>query len=282
MHNRLEKILADSSATTKPRLYAFASGKGGVGKSVITFNLAWMLSKQSRVLLIDGDFQMGNLHILANSGATRGWQAPLAGHIPFSEAIVPIRDGLDLLPSIAEVSQEHFPNLKSLATSLADLRDSASGYDLILFDTASGILPHTNLILNTVDEIVLITTPELTSISDCYALYKILITNNKSLSVSLLINREDRREEVEYLYEKFTAMTGQFLGRTPAFGGSLGNDPALVESVAGQSAVAKYAPESRIAAQLALLAETFFNPAHPVGNYQQTINFTPVGADIKE
>jgi flagellar biosynthesis protein FlhG len=282
MHNRLEKILADGPSNTKPRLYAFASGKGGVGKSVITFNLAWMLSKQSRVLLIDGDFQMGNLHILANSGATRGWQAPLAGHIPFSEAIVTIRDGLDLLPSIAEVSQEHFPNLKSLATSLADLRDSASGYDLILFDTASGILPHTNLILNTVDEIVLITTPELTSISDCYALYKILITNNKSLSVSLLINREDRQEEVEYLYEKFTAMTGQFLGRTPAFGGSLGNDPALVESVAGQSAVAEYAPDSRIVAQLALLAEAFFSPTRSVGNHPQTINFTPVGADIKE
>ena len=282
MHNRIEGILADNTATTKPRLIASASGKGGAGKSVITFNLAWVLSKRSRVLLIDGDFQMGNLHILANSGATRGWQAYLAGHIPFSEAIVPVRDGLDLLPSIGEVSQEHFPSLKSLAKSLADLRSIASGYDLILFDTASGILPHTNLILNTVDEIVLITTPELTSISDCYALYKILMTNNKSLSISLLINREDRRDEVEYLYEKFTAMTGQFLGRSPAFGGSLGTDSALVESVAGQSAVAEYAPESRIAAQLALLAETFFSPTRTVGNHQQTINFTPVGADIKE
>lgn len=282
MHNRVEKLLTDRGVSSKPRLYAFSSGKGGVGKSVITFNLGWTLSRQGRVLLIDGNFQMGNLHVLANAKATRGWQAHLAGRIPFSEAVVPVRDGLDLLPSITEGSQGHFPSLKSLAAALASLRNGAAGYDLILFDTASGILPHTNLILNTVDEIILITTPELTSISDSYALYKILITNNKSLSISLLINREDRPEEVEYIYEKFTAVTGQFLGRSPAFTGSLGEDPALVGAVAGQAAVGEHAPDSRIAAQLAALATAFSGPVRSAGNILQTINLTPVGADIKE
>lgn len=210
----------------KPAVFAIASGKGGVGKSVIAFNLAHCLSKSSRVLLIDGDFQMGNLHLLANSAPEIGLQDCCCEHLVLSQSVTPVGENIDLLASISARPEELLPDMKTLALFLSELRIQANKYDFVIIDTASGILPHTNLILNAADEIVLVTTPELTSISDCYALYKILVVNNPNISASLLINRESNSENIEYLYEKFTAITDQFLGHKPAFFGFLADDPA--------------------------------------------------------
>jgi flagellar biosynthesis protein FlhG len=264
-----------------PRVFAIASGKGGVGKSVIAFNLAQHLSRSHRVLLIDGDFQMGNQHLLANIAPQTGWQGVCMGHVEWDEAIRPVGRNLDLLASTGGRADELLPDMKSLAQSLSHLRRLAAGYDFVIIDTASGILPHSNLILNTVDEVILVTTPELTSISDCYALFKILISNNAHLTASLLVNREDRGEEVDYIYQKFTALTDQFLGRSPAFCGFLGDDPLLTESVARQRGVADFAPESRIAEHFTSLAGSLTG-GRSIKTTPETINSKPVGADIKE
>lgn len=275
--NRLQPGMTDM-----PRVYAIASGKGGVGKSVIAFNLAQSLAESHRVLLIDGDFQMGNLHLLANTAPEYGWQGVCLGRTELSEAVKAINDNLDLLASTGGRSNELLPDLKSLAACLAGLHDKAAGYDFVIIDTASGILPHTNLILNTVDEVILVTTPELTSVSDCYALYKILISNNLHLTASLLINREQRQEEVEYIYQKFVAITDQFLHRSPAFLGFLGDDKVMVDSVAHQQRLLDFAPNSPITSQFAGLAEKLSGIRSRAKINLETINFTPAGADIKE
>jgi flagellar biosynthesis protein FlhG len=266
----------------KPRLYAIASGKGGVGKSVIAFNLAQFLSQANRVLLLDGDFLMGNLHLLANIAPAHGWQNLCIGGVTMPEAVKPINDNLDLLASIGGRSDELLPEIKNLASSLGGLRKQAEKYDFVVIDTASGILPHTNLILNAVDEVVLVTTPELTSISDCYALYKILISNDENLLASLLVNREDQKEEAEYIYRKFVTITDQFLGRSPAFFGQLGNDTTVVDSIASQKGLADFAPNSRIAGQFATLAASLSGAETPADFNLETINYSPPGADIKE
>jgi flagellar biosynthesis protein FlhG len=275
--NRLQPGMTDV-----PKIYAIASGKGGVGKSVIAFNLAHNLAEKYRVLLIDGDFQMGNLHLLANAAPDYGWQSVCLGRMELSEAVKPIKENLDLLASTGGRSDELLPDLKSLASCLASLRNRTAKYDFIIIDTASGILPHTNLILNAIDEVILVTTPELTSISDCYAFYKILISNNKNLIASLLVNREQRQEEVEYIYQKFVTITDQFLNHSPAFLGYLGEDSVLVESVAHQQGLLDFAPNSPITNQFAVLAEKTSGIRSRSKINLETINFTPAGADIKE
>jgi flagellar biosynthesis protein FlhG len=282
MNNLRGKNRFGDQTAGQPRLYAIASGKGGVGKSVIAFNLAHYLARTHRVLLIDGDFQMGNQHLLANIVPEHGWQGVCSRRVNWSEAIRPVMDNLDLLASSGGQSDELLPDMKCLAESLGSLRKWASAYDYVIIDTASGILPHTNLILNAVDEVVLVATPELTSISDCYALYKILISNNEHLVVSLLVNREDRKEEVDYVYQKFIAITVQFLGHSPSFFGFVGDDEVLVDSVARQQGVAEIAPESKISKHFTSLAEGLTGRRPGSRITPETINLTPLGADIKE
>jgi len=200
--NRLNRIVNHRPHDfNTPRVLAIASGKGGVGKSVISLNLADHLAKQAQVLLIDADFQMGNLHLLANAIPGKSWQDICNGQAEPKEAIIELNHNLHLLPSGSEITERYIPDLQSLAKFLGSLRETFGQYEYIVFDTASGILPQTTLILHSVDEIVLVVIPELTAISDGYALYKALINNNNRLSISLLINRQDISQETEYIHD---------------------------------------------------------------------------------
>lgn len=282
MNNRIKEILGTETAGAAPKFLAVASGKGGVGKSIISYNLAQSLSELVKVLVIDGDFQMGNLHLLANQSPQYGWYDVCQGEATLEEAVIAVPEGPDLLPANGLKSQGTFPELQKLALSLNTFRSLLTRYECIIVDTPSGLLPHSNVILNAVDEVLLVTTPELTSISDAYALYKILWGNNPDLAVSLLVNREDRTEEVEYIYQKFCAITRQYLTTEPTFFGWLSQDEAVVEAVANQRSVSLQVPGSTIAAQFSMLAGNL-----AAGRFSKTfdrkpLSSTPVVADIKE
>ena len=276
--NRISDYISE-----KPRIIAIASGKGGVGKSVIAYNLAQHLSHASRVLLIDGDFLTGNLHLLGNVIPEQCWQEDTGETLNIDRKKTAITGNFDLLSSTGANNDGTLPNIKSLMSLLADLRKLAFDYDYIIFDTASGILPHTNLILYAADEVVLVTTPELTAISDCYALYKVLINNNANISPSLLINQEDDTDEVDYIYRKFKAITNRFLNKTPSLFGSLGSGSEIVEAIASQKGLADFAPESSISLQFKQLARHVQNTnSNSEINDHEKINFKAMTADIRE
>ncbi|MCP4568315.1 MAG: MinD/ParA family protein [FCB group bacterium] len=275
MNNRLTSALS-SADQTEPKLLAIASGKGGVGKSVISYNMADHLARRKRVLLLDGDFHTGNLHLLGNVNPDYGWQDICFGRVSFAEAVVSLADNFDLLASAGGNTENAFPDMPRLAAFLGDLRKLAKDYDYVIIDTASGILPHTNLLLHTVDEVVLVTTPELTSISDCYALYKVLIGDNTNILASLLVNHEDREEELRYIRRKFTAITDRFLNNSPEFFGNLGYDRALVEAVACQRGISDSAPQSTINQHFAVLADHLSGQEIPESFNPETINSAPV------
>jgi len=258
--------------TDQKLFFAITSGKGGVGKSVIAFNLADHLSANAKVLLIDGDFQTGNLSLLANVIPHYGWQQVCLNRVSLPEAIVKVKENLDLLASAGGTASEAFPDILKMTAFLNSLRHQTAQYDYVIIDTASGILPHTSLILQVVDEVIIVTTPELTSISDTYALYKILTADSSRVFASLLVNQEDRQEEIEYLYEKFVSITDHFLGHSPAFLGSLGYDRALVDAVAHQKGVASFAPNSPINKQFTELIGRLKGSRKQANSKPETIN----------
>lgn len=235
MANQLDS-LTGWSPTSPARLAAaggcptlsVTSGKGGVGKSHVTLSIGLALADLGkRVLLVDGDMGLANLHILCGTYPERDIDDVLAGRCLPEEALLPIGPGIDLLPSASGVA-----NLSSLPRErIADLGQYLSSlqsrYDLMVVDTGAGIGETTmNLVLAS-DRMLLVTTPEPTAQADAYAFLKVMRSHRRDLPVHLCINMGASEDEAVRAGQRLSQVSARFLGWEPTWGGWIPRQPGL-------------------------------------------------------
>lgn len=226
---------AEQTLAKGTRLVSLLSGKGGVGKSVLTYNLAERLAyRGNRVLMVDLDVYCGNLHILANVAYRYGVGQVITGDLSLKEAATSLGDNLDLLAADGLGWPENISSAKAAALLATRFRNDGQQYDLILIDHSSGKCQSSTVIAAASDINVLVVVPELTSIADACGLYKHLLTTDRSLDCSLLINRAENDSEAEYIHQKFCALTERFYGRPPRYLGHLLEAASIRRSVATQ------------------------------------------------
>jgi flagellar biosynthesis protein FlhG len=227
------------------------SGKGGVGKSVLTYNLADRLaSAGKRVLMVDLDVGCGNLHILANTAGQFGVTHLVAKELSLAEAVGGV-------------------------------------YDLVLVDHPSGKSEASIVLAAASDVNLLLVVPELTSIADACGLYKQLLKTDRSLDCRLLVNRAETDGEAEYIHRKFGALTERFYGRPPGYLGRLLEDGALRQAVATQAPLAAVDKETPTIADLDAIAAQLATGNIRVrtnrrSHDEKAINNVPAEADIRE
>ena len=134
---------------------------------------------------------------------------------------------------------------------------------------------------------LLVVIPELTSISDCYGLLKILLAANRSIDCRLLINRAESQDEATYIHERFAAMTEKFLEQKPGYLGHLLEDSSYRQSVAAQSPLANLEPDSTAVGALTQLTEELVSALGlPQGStpriVKKAINNYAAAAEIEE
>ncbi len=224
-------------AVSEPRVLSILSGKGGVGKSILAFNLAYRFSTQGiRVLLVDADFANGNLHVLANVQARVGANEYLTRRLPLPEAVININDRLSLLAASWNERLAEDRNVVVTAQFINDLRTDAAGeFDLIIVDHASGRSNQSATLAHASDLNLLVVIPELTSLTDAYGLYKFLVGLNSHLPCGLVINRTQSEDEVGYIRSKFPELTQRFLKTAPIYCGFLSESSLIRKSIANQS-----------------------------------------------
>lgn len=270
------------------RIISVLSGKGGVGKSVVSFNLADRLAAGGkRVLLVDADFNFGNLHIIANAAAEYGLMELLSGKLTLPESTTRVTDRLDILASASTASSNIGADLEKASSLISSLRKSAGDYDLIIIDHASGTSEAATLIAHGSDLALLVLVPELTSISDCYGLFKRLIETNAALDCRVLINRAESAEEADYITRKFSALADRFLGRAPEFVGWLPDDKIFKSALAGQLPIAAIDPQSVAVEMVTGLGQTLSKVLGMTENprknaHRKGYNETAAKADIRE
>ncbi|UCE23374.1 MAG: AAA family ATPase [Candidatus Zixiibacteriota bacterium] len=285
--------MSDTGTTTarSVRIISIISGKGGVGKTVVAFNLAERLAAAgARVLLVDADLNCGNVHILANTTVTYGLHEVIRGELSVSEAAVSSEFGFDILAAGGGGDVWTEQDVTSVAGVMAGLRKLSTSYDFILVDNSSGVSKIADLITHASDTALLVLIPELTSISDCYGLYKHLTSSDSAVDCRLLVNRAESADEAEYIRKKLWAVSERFLRRTPGYLGHISEDRALRESVASQTALARLSTESTAVQQVTFLARSLLRVfgwlSEQEHNYprntQKTINKTTAMADIRE
>lgn len=251
-----KKEAATQERTT--RVVTIASGKGGVGKSNFALNFALSLKELGqKVVIIDLDIGMANLDILM--GTTSKFHS-----------MDMIRDR----KSIWDVLEKGPNKLEYLAggtgfNSLLQLNDDERDYffqeleklqgyaDLILIDTGAGLTKESQQCHLSADEVILLTTPEPTSISDAYSIVKILHGYKPTLTFQLLINRVANPKEGLEVASKFKMAVQSFLNKEVKVFGAIPEDEAVKQSVLKQVPFYLAYPRSPVSLMLKKLAERF-------------------------
>lgn len=284
--NRLQ--LRNTAHVGSTTIVSVLSGKGGVGKTLVTFNLAHVLAADGyKVLLVDADFSSGNLHIFGNVRCEYGVRQYLNNDLSLLEATSHVTDNIDLLGASLRGSMIDELEVTPSAQLISRLRDEASHYDFILLDHASGVTKPATVLAHGSDVNLLVVIPELTSIADAYGLYKFLIETNHSLDCRLLVNRCQADDEAGYIREKFTALAGRFLATAPNFIGQVSESSLARKALAGQCPLVQLETDGLVSQQLSQIARRLIAVSSAVVSPAATSShrddkITTAAADIKE
>ncbi len=231
-----------------------ASGKGGTGKSVVTASLASLFAARGRTLLVDADLGVGNAHILQDISPSTTFVDVVEGRLAVREALIECREDLDLaaagsgVPRMAELSSFE---LHLIAAGLEELE---ADYRFVLIDSAAGVSRQTLAFARSSDVVLIVTTPDLTAMTDAYAFLKLLVAGRPTARPLLLVNRAQDEEQAEETARRILRVGERFLGVTPKRMGWLPEDPAVSASVNRRGAVVDREPGAEVSRCLRRMA----------------------------
>ena len=226
------------------KVTVITSGKGGVGKTSVSVNTALELAKkQYRTCLFDADLGLANVNILLNISPERTLADFLSGEASLQEVILPSGYGFDIIPAssgIEEMANLDVARLNRLVDALGQLEN----YDHFLIDTSSGISKNVISFCLAAEEVVTVITPESTSITDGYALLKVLSLNGYQGVVKILVNKVEDipLSKKTYLHFKKVVTKHLSLDLTPA--GAILTDASVEKAVLAQQPLLALFPES--------------------------------------
>lgn len=247
---------APTKTAAKARVLCVASGKGGTGKSVLASNIAVLRAKRGeKVLLIDFDAGMANAHLLLGVQPKFDLGHVLDGEVSAAFAAVQGPHGLFMISGgvgRASLLNPTPRELERLFTALAPLE---SEFDLIIVDHGAGLSYATLAHLAAAQKLLLVTTHEVTSLSDAYALYKQATIVNGSIHVGVVLNRVPDEIAAKSAWTRFHGAASKFLAKSPEFIGWVPHDEAVSHSVQARQPITLREPDSPAGLAIARIAD---------------------------
>ncbi len=239
-----------------PRAISITSGKGGVGKTNIVTNLAVSSAlRGQKVLIIDCDLGLSNIDVMMGLNPRYNLLHALRGEVPLKDVLVTGPAGVRVLPApfgiqeITHLSREQRLNL------LAILERMDEEFDLIYLDTGAGISSNVMFFNMLANHIVVVMTPDPSSMTDAYALIKIMSTRFGESRFHLLVNLVRSEADGLAYYRKLTGVTHNFLNVSVDYVGCLPTDPQINRATLMCRPVASAFPTSAITQRFLMLAE---------------------------
>lgn len=262
----------NSARRDMTRTLSITSGKGGVGKTTLVCNLAFELARRGqRVLILDGDLGMANVDIMFGQRARMNIGHVLEGQCRLEDVLMEVSPGVHLIPGgsgVYELSRLQPAQKQVLLDQVG--RFNAS-FDWMLIDTAPGIDDDVLYLNAAAQEILVVVTPDPSSLTDAYALIKVLNQRWRESRFSIVTNNVRDEHEGRQIYQKLSDVAARFLCVSLEYKGSIPSDLILRQCIRNQQLVVQTQSRSPSSLAIRALSETIAHPersAHVKGGLQ--------------
>ncbi len=238
------------------RVISVTSGKGGVGKTNIAANLAYLLAKQNKkTLVLDADVGLANMDVILGINSQYNLSHLLNGERTLAEILVEGPGGIKILPSASGIPEMTDLSRGQKLTLIDELNTLNESLDFMIVDTGAGISSNVMYFNMAAKEIIVVTTPEPTAMTDAYALIKVLYQRHAKRRFRLIVNMVKNATEAKEIYARLSNATDHFLNLTIEYLGYIVLDEKVREAVRRQTALAEIYPQCPAARCLIKIAE---------------------------
>ncbi len=244
--HKLEELMQESEQNKEisTNIIAITSGKGGVGKSTISGNLAYMLHKLGfKVAVFDADIGLANLDVMFGVKSNKNLLDTLKGECSLEEIIIPIvPDGFFLIPgeSGAEILKYSGELMFERFIEEAKILDSL---DFVIMDTGAGIGEHTQAFLQASDEVIVLTVPDPAALTDAYATIK--VCSRSKPYIFMIMNMVKNHQEAKGIFDKINKVAMQNIENiTLELLGAIPLDSAVTKATKNRTLFAMQSPLS--------------------------------------
>ena len=254
--------MSSPSKPSRAKITAVTSGKGGVGKTFLAANLAAALSRRGeRVLVLDADLGLANLDVVLNLHPKITLHDVFTGKATLEDAILPAPCGFSVL--LAGSGLVEYSRLTpEVRDQLVDIIDKvAPRFDQVLIDTGAGISDVVLYAVSLADQVLVVATPEPTSMTDAYATIKVIAQQQQRRSIQLVVNQVGRigegrpiRNQLQLVIDRYVS-NGTDVPLKLDLIGEVPTDPAVREAVQRRQLLTETLPGSAAAKAVGAIAE---------------------------
>jgi flagellar biosynthesis protein FlhG len=254
--NLRKLFVAKSDAKqSKTRTIAITSGKGGVGKTSLSVSLAISLARDNtRVTLLDADLGLANVNVVLGTIPKFNLYHVIKGKKKVTDIIVQVPEGIKIIAGAPGYHQLANLDEKVRERFISEL-DVLKDEDFLIIDTGAGVSQNVLSFITAADEIIVVTTPEPTAITDAYGIIKSIAAQSSENTIRLVVNRVASVSEARRVADRIINIASQFLNIKVENLGFVYEDPFVAKSVRHQKPFIVGYPKSKASACINLIAD---------------------------
>jgi flagellar biosynthesis protein FlhG len=259
----LRKLAAEKKKDDRPkntRTIAITSGKGGVGKTSIAVSLAIALAQEgkTKVTLLDADLGLANINVIMGIIPQFNLYHVIKGKKKLKDIVIDVPEGIKIIAGASGFHQLANLDIKQRKEFIDEFQ-TIEGDDFMIIDTGAGVSQNVLSFVVAADEVIVITTPEPTAITDAYGIIKSIASQSSDKTIRLIVNRVSSVSEGKRVAARIIAIAGQFLNVKIENLGFIFDDPLVAKSVRNQKPFIVGFPKTKASSCVFLIADKIAN-----------------------